>query len=271
MRLRFFSTVLAVLAAQSLHAHDFWIEPSAHRVEVGTVLDVGLRVGEDYRGDPVPRHPAGIRRFVLSGPAGEEAIPGAEGADPAGRVPIRTPGLFVLGYHSRPAPVRLEARKFEEYLAEEGLEGIIARRAERRESAKPGREIFSRCAKSLVASGGAAGFGHDRRLGLPLELIPETNPFESAGGSLSVRLLFHERPLEGALVVAVSREEPGTKLTTRSDRRGRAVLDLAAGRTWLVKAVHMVPAPAGTDADWESLWASLTFEIPKHPGGATLP
>jgi len=29
---------------------------------------------------------------------------------------------------------------------------------------------------------------------------------------------------------------------------------------WLVKAVHMVPAPAGSDADWRSFWASLTFE-----------
>jgi len=40
------------------------------------------------------------------------------------------------------------------------------------------------------------------------------------------------------------------------------VLDLAAGRIWLVKTVHMVPAPADSGADWESLWASLTFEIP---------
>jgi hypothetical protein len=29
---------------------------------------------------------------------------------------------------------------------------------------------------------------------------------------------------------------------------------------WMIKAVHMVPAPAGTGADWESVWASLTFE-----------
>lgn len=63
----------------------------------------------------------------------------------------------------------------------------------------------------------------------------------SVGGSLPVRILFQGRPLEG-------------------------VLDLAAGRTWLVKAVHMLPAPAGSGADWESLWASLTFEIPETPG-----
>ena len=67
--------ILAALSAAPLHAHDFWIEPSAYRVEVGAALDVGLRVGEAYRGDPVPRNPARIRRFVLAGPAGEEAAP----------------------------------------------------------------------------------------------------------------------------------------------------------------------------------------------------
>jgi hypothetical protein len=30
---------------------------------------------------------------------------------------------------------------------------------------------------------------------------------------------------------------------------------------WLIKAVHMVPAAAGSRADWASYWASLTFEL----------
>jgi len=39
-------------------------------------------------------------------------------------------------------------------------------------------------------------------------------------------------------------------------------LGLPRPGVWLVKVVHMVPAPKDTGADWESLWASLTFEIP---------
>jgi hypothetical protein len=30
---------------------------------------------------------------------------------------------------------------------------------------------------------------------------------------------------------------------------------------WLIKAVHMIPAPAGSKAEWASFWASLTFEL----------
>jgi hypothetical protein len=37
---------------------------------------------------------------------------------------------------------------------------------------------------------------------------------------------------------------------------------------WLVKAVHMVPAPAGSGADWESIWASLTFKASRIDAAA---
>lgn len=44
------------------------------------------------------------------------------------------------------------------------------------------------------------------------------------------------------------------------------LLDLVAKLTepgaWLFTTIHMIPAPEGLDADWESFWASLTFELP---------
>ncbi len=60
----------------------------------------------------------------------------------------------------------------------------------------------------------------------------------------------------------MNRDDPTRRLSARSDRSGRALFALTAGGVWLVKAVHMVPAPAGSGADWESLWASLTLETP---------
>src|SRR5262245_50993061 len=259
---RSFLFLLASLAATAAPAHDFWIEPSAYRVDKGAHLDVALRVGEGYRGDPVARNPAKIRRFVLVGPAGEQALAGDAGQDPAGQAEIAGPGLFVIGYHSQPSSITLEAPKFEAYLREEGLERVIALRAERGQSKAPGREIYSRCAKALVVSGPAGSEAADRKLGLPLELVPEANPYGSSGGATAVRLFFRDQPLAGALVVAIPKDAPEKKVEARSDAAGRVVLELGPGRTWLVKSVHMVEAPAGSGADWESLWASLTFEIP---------
>jgi uncharacterized GH25 family protein len=125
-----------------------------------------------------------------------------------------------------------------------------------------GRELFSRAAKSLVLSGPASRSQADRALGFRLELIADENPYTlDVHQELPVRLLYEGRPLAGALVVAVNKKDPSAKLSVRSDAQGRVRFRLPRAGMWLIKAVHMTPAPAGSNADWESVWASLTFEL----------
>ena len=229
------TTAFLLLAAL---AHDFWIEPTTFAPQPGQIVGLRLRVGQDLLGDPVPRDPSLVDRFV----AGGQPVAGRDGADPAGYFRFDSPGLTVVGYQSRPSRVELPPDKFAAYLKEEGL-------APR----KAGPEIFSRCAKSLVGGSGA-----DRALGFTLELIAEANPI--ATRDLPVRLLYQGRPLSGALVVAFNRRNPSAKQSARSDAQGRVRIQIAHPGLWLVKAVHMVAAPVGVNADWSSYWASLTFE-----------
>jgi uncharacterized GH25 family protein len=84
------------------------------------------------------------------------------------------------------------------------------------------------------------------------------------GDSLPVELTYKGTPLAGALVVAFNQRSPYHKLRVRSDQNGRATFTIEEPGPWMVKAVHMVPAAAGTNADWESYWASLTFEMPER-------
>lgn len=250
-------------AAASLLGHDFWIEPSTFRPAVGASVDIALRVGEGFRGDPVPRTPERIVRFVLVSQSRETPVEGVPARDPAGVARISEPGLQIVGYRSNTSKVELDAEKFEQYLKEEGLESIVSERARRGESKKPSREIYSRCAKALLAAGGAGRSGHDRSLGFTLELVPEKNPYAlRTGGSLPLRLEYLGRPLAGALVVAMNRDASDKRLSARTDARGGVSFVLATPGAWLVKTVHMVPAPPDSGADWESLWASLTFEVP---------
>ena len=255
------AAALAIFAAPLL-AHDFWIEPTTFRPPVGSTLGVRLVVGQRFRGDVLPRNPAMIERFVLVCDAGEIPVAGRAADDPAGTVRVDQPGLALIAYRSLESSVSLEAPKFEDYLKEEGLEAVIAARAKRGESQKPSRELFSRSAKSLVAAGGAGVTGFDRVLGLTLELVPEKNPYTMTGGEpLPVRLLFEGKPLPGALVVALSYDDPDTKITARTDASGRVSLRLPKPGVWLVKAVHMTPVSGNPNEDWRSVWASLTFEI----------
>ena len=259
--------VLAFVLAAPLLAHDFWIEPTSFRPEVGSLVGFSLRVGQSFRGDPVPLNPDKVVKFVTLPAAGAETpVDGVPGSDPAGRVRIVAPGYVIAGYRSNPSNLELPPDKFEAYLKEEGLEKVIATRARRGDSAKPSKEIFSRCAKTLLDAGGAGTAGFDRELGFRLELVPGKSPKKLAakgnGGSLPVRLVFEGKPLGGALVVAMNRDDPEKRVSARTDKAGRVSLALPSGGVWLVKAVHMVPAPAESGADWESLWASLTFEAP---------
>jgi len=253
-------TVLA--ASASLSAHDFWIEPTGFMADVGRIVGVKLRVGQDFHGDPVPRSDELIVDFVVVDASGRRQVVGRDGSDPAGLLRVISPGLTVIGYRSRPSAVTLPADKFTAYLKDEGLDTIIDARARGQASQRDGREIFSRAAKSLVRSGAMAAGSGDRALGFPIELVAERNPYEMrAGESLPVRLTYQNAPLAGALVVAFNQRHPYHKVRVRSDRDGRATFTIDEPGPWMVKAVHMVPAPTGSNADWESFWASLTFEI----------
>ena len=260
---RLFSGVLAAaLVTSPLSAHDFWIEPSSFRPAVGSTVAVRLFVGPHFTGEPFPRVPLLVSKFVLVSASGEQPIPGGPGDEPAGTIRLAEPGLAIVGYRSLDYPVSLDAAKFEDYLKEEGLEKISTARSKRGETEKPAREVFSRCAKALLDVGGAGTAGFDRPLGFTLELLPEKNPYAlRPGDSLPVRLLLDGKPLSGALVHALLHGEAAAASAARTGRDGRATLRLSKAGLWMIKSVEMGPAPAVADADWQSLWASLTFEM----------
>ena len=255
------------LVGPSLRAHDLWIAPIHFAPSPQQTVGLRLLVGQDLVGEPLPLIPSLVNQFVVQDASERRPVAGRPGADPAGAMRVALPGLHIVGYHSHPSRVELAPEKFDAYLAEEGLEAILAARAGRAESGAPVRELYLRCAKSLVSAGLPSNSEGDRALGFPLELVAEGNPYTlRTGEPLTVRLTFEGRPLPGALVVAMNSLNPQQKQQARSDGDGRVRVSLRPGGLWLVKAVHMIAAPPGVDADWASYWASLTFEA---PGGAS--
>ncbi len=265
--------ILAALALNSvaLSAHDMWIEPTAFSPETGRIIGLKLRVGQDFLGDPLPYNSALIQQFISVDSTGRRPVVGHDGNDPAGLARVAAPGLTIIGYQSHPSPVTLPAAKFNDYLKEEGLDTIAQLRIRRNQTGAEAREIFSRCAKSLVFSGMSAEPAGDRALGFTLELVALKNPGTlRPGEELPVSLSYEGHPLAGAQVVAMNRLNPSAKMIARTDKNGRVTFRPAQPGVWLIKAVHMIPAPAGSNADWASFWASLTFELKAQiPGVAS--
>lgn len=229
--------LLIALLAVSARAHDFWIEPATFRPSGGETLYLSLRVGENFAGDAVPRSASRIQSFVVRDANGERAVGGVENVDPAGMI---TAGKLpaVVGYHSNFADVELPRTKFESYLRDEGLDNRIKVRTDGMQ-----RERYARFAKTIL------GTALDTKpFGWRFELVPV--------GAASFRALYERKPLAGTLVFALSRD--GKKLSARTDKDGLVKFDLTKGE-WLVKTVHMTPAPATSGYQWESLWASITF------------
>ena len=212
-------------------AHDFWIEPSTFRPGVPSTVTASLRVGEHFTGDAVPRRSPRIESFVVRDAAGERAVAGFEGRDPAGIVRIERDGAAVIGYRGKPYPHEISRAKFEQFLREEGIEGVRPR------GNRVQRERFQRFAKSVL--GGDAA----EPLGWPFELV--------VAGDV-VRVLYEQKPLANAYVAALARD--GRRFAARTDRDGRVTFDLGRG-VWLIKSVHVLPAPEGADYDWDSLRA----------------
>ena len=263
-RLGLLTVTAIVLWRVPLAAHDMWIEPATFSPQLGQVVSLKLRVGQDLLGDPLRLDPALVNQFVVKDDDGLRPVVRRDGGDPAGLVRVAAPGLLVIGYRSNPSAIEMPADKFNLYLKEEGLDAVTAARASRKETGAAAHELFSRCAKSLVFSGSAAEAQADRPLGFTLELVAERNPYAvRPDQDLPVRLTYENQPLAGALVVAMNRLNPAEKLSARTDKDGRVRFKLRPGGMWLIKAVHMVPAAAGSNADWASYWASLTFEMPQ--------
>lgn len=245
-----------------VNAHEFWIEPTTMNPKVGDKIEFKLRVGERFEGEPVLRKNERIRFFGVIAPKAEKTlqIPGEEGADPAGAMVIKHPGLHIVGYHNTPSHIELEPAKFTDYLKEDGIEHIIAERDKLGESEKPGREAYERCAKSLLVVPGAEAKDFDRALGFPLEIVPVGDPFATGNGEVAFRVVYQQKPLAGLKISAIRRGAPELVTSSRTGEDGVVRLKVNESGLWMIYGVHMVRAKDDPKADWHSFWASVTFE-----------
>lgn len=262
--IRSFSAVLALLALvgpRAAVAHEFWIEPHAASVPAQAAIVADLRVGQDFAGMAFPYLSHRFVRFWLRDARGERPVEGGEGDIPAIRIDRTAPGVTAIAYHSTADQVVFDTwPEFLDYIDYEG-NGWAA--AAHRASGRPETGIserYVRCAKALVRVGESAAWTGDPGIGLPLELIALSDPFAASRGVLRVRLVWMDRPAADTQIAVFERGAQVTRSVIRTGPDGEADIPLTPGRGYLLSAVRLALMPDGADVDWESHWASLTFE-----------
>ncbi|MCS3458929.1 DUF4198 domain-containing protein [Aeromonas sp. BIGb0445] len=252
--------MMAPLYSISALAHEFWLVPHPHHPEQRENVSFELRIGPTWPGTQTPRLPNLVASFSSIDALGTQEIAGRDGSRVIGHLRPRTAGATLVALRTHEAAISLTGPEFNQYLAEEGLDKILEQRRVDGSLSAPGKERFSRCAKSiLLVDGQSQGF--DRVVGMPLELVPLTEPLHyQAGEPFSVKLLHRGQPLADTLIKAQLKTTPPVELKARSDADGVVIFQLPHPGLWLFNAVDMSPA-ADLDSDWQSLWASLTFWV----------
>lgn len=260
--------------ATVLDAHDFWVVPNAFAVAPGADVVV--------RGQTSSRFPTSESAVA------PERVADARVIEAGGTTPIRdlsvherslrlsyrpsVPGQAMVAVTTRPRSVRESAESFRRYLELEGVPELVERyRGEGRLPTDSVTRRYTKYAKTFVEVGRGGPRVYDRAAGHPLEFVPLADPAAlRPGGSFAVRLLLAGRPLAGIRVhasgvpIGVSDEQAAAQAreaTATTGADGVARFEVPSAGLWNVRTLHIVPAEAGSGADWEAHWASMVFGV----------
>jgi uncharacterized GH25 family protein len=260
--------VLAVVATPAA-AHDFWIQPLRWQVLPATALPVTVEVGhgsfrENWGGKA--ERLTMLQDISLNGKVDLRPIFRQGGQIPHLMWQSQHSGLHILSLVTSDAVSVLPAIRFNDYLKVEGLTPAIVERARTGKTDAPGRERYSRRAKTLIQVGppdARSSLLATRTIGLSLEIVPERDPYAlPADRRLPVRVMFEGKPLAGAYVKLTNLEFDARPLeAARTDRDGRVTFQIPRVGSWLVNVIW-TKAITAPDADFETTFSSLTFGYP---------
>lgn len=255
------SLFLVLLLTSQALAHDFWVEPPQPVKASGERIPLTIRVGTGTDISGFPWRKSHVERCFLTDGVRESKVTNRDGAMPTAAARPSQAGLFTFAYDSSPTRIELDAKKFESYLREEGLDAIVAQRKALGESEQSAREAFSRCAKTLIRVGDEPASNDALKpVGLELEIVIDSDPTLPAklGSAVTGTLLLRGTPLAKHLVRAVALDGTGFTRAVYTDQNGRFGFTFEPGPVMLA-AVNMERAAEVDYVDWKSRWSTLTF------------
>ena len=264
-------TIAFLLIASALSAHDLFLRLDSFFVRPESDVVIKVLNGTFSKSENAITRDR-LRDISVVGPSGRTRIDtiswDAKGDTSRLTIHIGAAGTYLVGASTAPREITLEAKDFNAYLADDGIPDVLAARKRDGELGKKATERYSKHVKALLQAGDTRTTGFDSVLGYPAELVPLNNPYlPRSGGWLRVRALVDGKPAANQLVVSGGRPPRGGRLAerrSRTDADGVARVRITDKGQWYVKFIHMEKyrGPSSTNSpDYESKWATLTFEI----------
>jgi len=264
--LLFLAAVLFV--AGGAHAHDLWIVSGRYWLEPFETTRVFVNSGDVYPESLTLVSERRVGAVAVHGPEGVRSLSDfrIDGKSLSFELTARSPGSRVLALSTAPRRVRLRPAEFGVYLEENGLDSIRELREELEEADAPALERYSKFAKAFVDIGDVESMDQDapwsRIVGHPIEIVPQQNPNRLvSGGQLDVQVLYDSEPLAGAPLRAGKAGTGTEEVILTTDESGNATATFTSDGRWYLRTIHMVRLEDDTEAEWESFWATMTFEV----------
>lgn len=253
----------------STSAHEMWIEPSQYTIEMGDTLFANEKVGRKFKGNSYAYLDSNFEYLNITVGDKTREVRSRLGDLPTIQEKTSESGLHIITARTTASELIYEkAEKFTNFLNEDGLPWVFAEHKKRGLPDKGFKEIYYRNPKSLVKVG--HGKGQDRPLGMEFEWVVENNPYTSKE-NIKAQLLWQGKPAANMHVNVFNKpkhksttsEMIKTSLTT--DANGKVEIPRAKGGLFLINSVKMTQpddkTTKETGAVWESVWASLSYEI----------
>jgi uncharacterized GH25 family protein len=245
-------------------AHEFWLEPLKFFLNPDENLVINFKVGESFKGEQWNLKKERLEKLELYQGAAVIDLKDKvnEGLKEHLQIPLSAEGTYMLVMKSDNAFSDLDADKFNDYLKEDGLDDALYHREKTNTLTKNGKEFYARNAKLLVQVGNKTDDTYKKSAGLPVEIIPQQNPYNlKLGDPIKFKILHEGKPVFTAKVKVFNRYNNRTTVQTiYSEKDGMIETHISNHGAWMVSFVKMVPSK-NPEADWQSYWGSLVFGV----------
>lgn len=247
----------------SLSAHEFWLYPDKFIYKRTEKVNVRFNVGENFEGENWNGNNERIRslRIYYGGVSDDLAPYLTDMSGDSVEYTMIDEGTNLIAFHSNNSYIEMEPAAFEAYLEEDGLINAIEYRNLNNENGCKGRELYQRCAKTLLQVGDVMDQTFKAATFLPIDIIPMSNPYTANDKELlRAKVFYKTTPLAGALVKLWHRTSNKTeKKELRTDANGEIVFRVTTKGKWMISTVQMERLTDNSVADWQSYWGSLTW------------
>ena len=269
MKRRYLLSVICLLAIATVaQAHDLFFRMTNFFVPVNASIRMNVLNGTFSSSENSVTRDR-LRDLSVVSPSGrasaDTALWSPKGDTSAFYLRTTTSGTYVVGASLLPREITLKADEFNTYLGTDGIPDVLASRRQAGELGKDATERYSKHIKAIVQVGNDRTDGFSTVMGYPAELVPLDNPYSlKARSTMRVRAMVDGKPVANQLVVWGGRfrnEGRFPQRTIRTDAEGVARIRLENSGQYFIKFISMAPYSGTEKIDYESKWATLTFEV----------